>query len=222
VSISGARTTRLRRDRFPADFIRSFRRLLRWRRDVRHFETTAVPRAVVARLLRMADLAPSVGNSQPWRFMLVEGKAQRAAVRASFETANAAARRRYTGKTRARYGALKLAGLAEAPVHIAVFTDRTPGQGRGLGRRTMPETLELSTAMAIHTLWLAARCLGLGVGWVSIIRPADIAEALAVPSDWKLTAYLCLGYPVASDDTPELERRGWQARTPLARRVVKR
>jgi 5,6-dimethylbenzimidazole synthase len=207
---------------FTAEFARDFRRLLRWRRDVRHFAPNRVSQRLLGRLLRAVDHAPSVGNCQPWRFVLVGTAKRRAAVLASFMAANEAARAGYRGSLRRRYGALKLAGLREAPVQIAVFTDLAATQGRGLGRKTMPETLEFSTVMAIHTLWLAARCYGLGVGWVSILQPDEVAAALDVPAPWKLTAYLCLGYPQSPDHTPELERRGWQARTAPASRVLRR
>lgn len=207
---------------FSAEFTRDFRRLLRWRRDVRHFAPRPVPARLVGRLLRAAEHAPSVGNSQPWRFVVVRTAKRRAAVVASFLAANEVARAGYRGARGRRYGALKLAGLREAPVHIAVFTDLGTRQGRGLGRKTMPETLEFSTVMAVHTLWLAARCYGVGVGWVSILQPDEVAAALDVPARWKLTAYLCVGYPAFANSTPELERRHWQKRTPSASRVLRR
>jgi nitroreductase len=77
----------------------------------------------------------------------------------------------------------------------------------------MPETLVHSTVIAVHTLWLTARSLNLGVGWVSILDPVEVGRCLDVEPGWQLTAYLCLGYPLVDDDTPELERRGWQDRT---------
>lgn len=131
--------------------------LMRWRRDVRHFRTDPVPAPVLARLQQAMELAPSVGNSRPWRVLLVESPALRAAVRAEFVRCNAQAAGIYEGEQAAAYARLKLAGLDNAPVQLAVFTDLTPQAGHGLGRQTMPETLEQSTAMAIHTLWLTAR-----------------------------------------------------------------
>ncbi|MGF1552748.1 MAG: 5,6-dimethylbenzimidazole synthase [Paracoccaceae bacterium] len=188
--------------------------ILRRRRDVRRFRTDPVEPRVLAAVEASVDLAPSVGNSRPWRFVRVADPARRARVRASFEAANAAAARTYAGRAAEDYRALKLAGLDEAPVHLAVFTDPEPAEGRGLGRATMPETLDYSTVMAIHTLWLAARAWGLGLGWVSILDPATVTAALDVPAHWRLTGYLCLGWPEAESETPELETAGWQARAP--------
>ncbi len=187
--------------------------ILTWRRDVRHFRTDPVPADVMARIEGAVGLAPSVGHSQPWRFVRVQSAAARAGVLASFEACNAAAAARYEGETRAAYSDLKLAGLREAPVHLAVFTDPDPAEGRGLGRQSMPEMLDYSTVMAIHTLWLTARAEGVGVGWVSILDPAAVRKILDVPPAWQLTGYLCLGWPFRSSDAPELEERGWQART---------
>ena len=82
------------------------------------------------------------------------------------------------------------------------------------GRRTMPETLRQSTAMAIHTLWLAARAANLGMGMVSILDPHAMERLFAVPDDWVFTAYLCLGHAEWDDDTPLLHRAGWQENSP--------
>lgn len=188
--------------------------VLQWRRDIRHFRTDPVADESLARLQAAMDLAPSVGNARPWRVLRVDSADMRAAVRANFEAMNALAAARYEGAQADAYGALKLAGLDRAPVQLAVFTDTAPPEGHGLGRQSMPETLHQSTAMAIHTLWLAARAENLGLGMVSILDPRALVQILNVPPGWDLTAYLCLGYPERDDDTPLLHRAGWQVNTP--------
>jgi len=107
---------------------------------------------------------------------------------------------------------LKLEGLSQAPVHLAVCADEATAQGAGLGRQTMPETIRYSVVAAIQTLWLAARAEGLGVGWVSILDPAEIKRTLDLPADWSFIAYLCLGWPEEEHADPELERHGWEQR----------
>ena len=186
--------------------------LFHWRRDVRRFRCDPLPEGALETLLGSACLAPSVGLSEPWRFVIVEDQARRAAVRASFATCNAAALAGQDGERAGLYARLKLAGLDKAPCHLAVFDDPDPAQGGGLGRGTMPETTAYSTVMAIHTLWLAARAAGLGLGWVSILDPPTITAVLDVPSPWRFIGYLCLGLPAAEDDTPELQRLGWERR----------
>ncbi len=209
--------------RFDAAFKAQFAELVRWRRDVRRFRTEPVDLALVAHLLTLASHAPSVGLSEPWRFVLVETPARRAAIRDNFAAANKAALDGYSDERQARYARLKLEGLDQAPVHLAVCADETTAQGYGLGRRTMPETIRYSVVAAIQTLWLAARAEGLGVGWVSILDPEAARAALDLPPDWSFVAYLCLGWPETDDDVPELERHGWEQRqcemsvTPLRR-----
>jgi 5,6-dimethylbenzimidazole synthase len=200
--------------RFDDRFRQGLLDLFRWRRDVRHFRREPVPEPLLLRLLEVAALAPSVGLSQPWRFVLVDQPARRAAVRASFEASNARALSGQQAGRAATYARLKLAGLDEAPCHLAVFAEPDPVQGHGLGRQTMPETAAYSAVMAVHTLWLAARAEGIGMGWVSILDPAAVAAALEVPEDWRLIGYFCLGYPREENAVPELEREGWERRQP--------
>ncbi len=197
---------------FDASFGARLAELIRWRRDVRHFRADPVAAEQLDRLLALASLAPSVGLSQPWRFVTVDEPARRAAVRANFQRCNAAALAGQAADRSALYARLKLAGLDQAPCHLAVFADPEPSQGHGLGRRTMPMTPAYSAVMAVHTLWLAARAEGLGVGWVSILDPAGIAADLDVPAHWSFIGYFCLGTPCAASEVPELERAGWEHR----------
>jgi 5,6-dimethylbenzimidazole synthase len=208
--------------RFDAAFAEKLDQLFRWRRDVRHFRTDRVDAKILARLVEAACLAPSVGHSQPWRFVSVQDAARRAAVRENFLRCNRAALADYEGERAALYARLKLEGLDQAPVQLAVFADEATEAGHGLGRKTMPEMLAYSAVMAVHTLWLAARAQGLGMGWVSILDPGRVKEILEVPESWSLVAYLCLGFPAREDDTPELAREGWQDMDPAARTVLAR
>ncbi|WP_374468025.1 5,6-dimethylbenzimidazole synthase [Ferrovibrio sp.] len=207
---------------FDDAFQDKLKELMAWRRDVRRFRTDPVPGELIARLLEVAALAPSVGNSQPWRFVLVEDATRRQKVIANFEAANAEALADYSGEQARLYASLKLAGLKEAPVHLAVFCDEGTAQGHGLGRRTMPEMLDYSAVMAVYGFWLAARAHGLGVGWVSIFEPEALARDLDVPDDWKLVAYLCVGWPEDEQATPELERAGWEHRRGVESFIIRR
>lgn len=205
---------------FDAPFREQLEALIRWRRDVRRFRPDPLDPALIGRLLDLACLAPSVGYSQPWRFVLVESAAARAAVRANFLECNQKALSAYAGERARLYAGLKLAGLDEAPVQLAVFCAEDTASGHGLGRRTMPEMLRYSVVTAVHTLWLAARAWGVGVGWVSILDPLRLGRDLAVPDAWELVAYLCIGWPEDESTRPELARAGWQAADPEARRLL--
>ena len=210
-------------DAFDAAFRARFAELIRLRRDVRRFRPDPVPAAILEEALTLAHLAPSVGLSQPWRFVLVEDAARRARVAASFARANAAALAATAPRDRRLYARLKLEGIREAPVQMAVFCDEETPTGRKLGARTMPETRAYSTVCAIHTLWLALRAHGVGLGWVSILEPAEICRICEVPEGWRFIAWLCIGWPQeARSDTPELERAGWEKRRRLSELVWRR
>lgn len=199
--------------KFSAEDTQQLMELMKWRRDVRHFKQTPVSNKSLEVMRQAMALAPSVGNSRPWRVVNIQSDKARNSVIQNFTEANKAASEIYADEKRRQYLDLKLAGLKEAPVHLAVFTDLSPIEGAGLGRQTMPETLSYSTISAVHQLWLAARTLNIGVGWVSILAPESMNTLLGVPETWKLTAYLCVGYPEEEHKTPELERKGWQENT---------
>ena len=190
--------------------------VLKWRRDVRHFSTDPVDERALTRLQAAMALAPSVGNSRPWRVLRIDTPELRATVRENFMASNDRAAALYEGAQADAYRKLKLAGLDCAPVQLAVFSETAPPEGHGLGRQTMPETLRQSTAMAIHTLWLAARAENLGLGMVSILDPDAMEALLEVPKGWEFAAWLCLGHPAFQDDTPLLHRAGWQENAPTS------
>ena len=196
--------------------------LFAWRRDVRRFRQDPVDEAALRACLALANLSPSVGNSQPWRFVRVSDADRRGAILASFERCNANASARYPDARRDLYRRLKLEGMREAPVHLAVFCDEATDAGDGLGRMTMPEMLRYSVVGAVQGFWLAARAYGLGVGWVSILEPDRVTAVLEVAEAWHLVAYLCVGYPVEEHLDPELERHGWQGRSEDAATLLER
>jgi 5,6-dimethylbenzimidazole synthase len=204
---------------FDAPFREKLAALIAWRRDVRRFREAPVPQVLVDELLDLVQLSPSVGNSQPWRWVRVDGADKRAEIRANFSDCNARAQAQYPDEHADAYAALKLEGLEKASLQLAVFCDKETSQGHGLGQRTMPETAEYSTTSMITNFWLVARAAGLGVGWVSILDPERVKRTLDVPPAWKFIAYLCIGWPEEEHLDPELERHGWQPRTEIGRQV---
>lgn len=198
---------------FDGGFRSQLEALFHWRRDVRHFRRDPVPEAVLDTLLALTCSTPSVGLSQPWRFIRVDDPTRRLAVRDEFAARNAEALAARQESDNTAYARLKLAGLDDAPHHIAVFCDPDPAQGRGLGRLTMPETVQWSAVMAIHTFWLAAQAHNIGLGWVSILDPRRMGKLLDIRPEWRFMAYLCVGYPEQENKVPELERRGWEHRS---------
>ncbi len=201
---------------FDKQFTAEFSELVAWRRDVRHFTSQPVDETLLHECLQLANLSPSVGLSQPWRFVSLQDPDRRQAIIESFEKCNADALADYTGQDKTSYARLKLEGLQQAPEHLAVFADITTAKGKNLGRKTMPEMTAYSVVTAIHTFWLAARVRGLGVGWVSILEPDVVSKACQAPDNWKLIAYLCVGWPKHQTLDPELQTVGWEARADLS------
>ena len=192
-------------------------RAIELRRDVRaEFLPEPVEADTLERVLGAAHLAPSVGLSQPWRFIVIRDRAMRHAVHAAFIQANAKAAEMYEPAIAERYRSLRLEGILDAPVNICVTCDETPTQGNALGRISMPETARYSTVCAIQNLWLAARVEGLGIGWVSILDPADVRTLLAIPARLAIVAYLCVGYVASFALVADLERDHWETRVALA------
>jgi len=198
---------------FSDQFRQEFNQLLRWRRDVRRFRTDPVEGAIIDRCLATFNLAPSVGLSEPWRIVRVNSQTARDNAVANFEAANTNALKGYSGEKAQLYSGLKLSGMRDAPVLLAIYCDDETTKGQGLGAATMPETRRYSVVAAITQFWLTARTEGLGVGWVSILDPIRLNHDLDVPAGWTLIAYLCVGWPEDDKDTPELEQVGWETRS---------
>ena len=196
--------------KFTSDDAETLRHIMQWRRDVRHFRPDPVALELIDKLAASMEMAPSVGNCRPWRVIRVQDPNRRRQIADLFAQSNGAAAAAYPDADRDAYLALKLAGLREAPEHLAVFSVPDPAEGRGLGRQTMPETVVYSTVMAMYALWLTARAENLGLGWVSILDPIAAAAVLDPPPGWQFVGYLCLGYAEFADDTPLLHRNGWQ------------
>ncbi|MDQ2079824.1 5,6-dimethylbenzimidazole synthase [Xanthobacteraceae bacterium Astr-EGSB] len=187
------------------------------RRDVRgQFLPDQVPDDVLARILRAAHHAPSVGFMQPWDFIVVRDSGIKRRLRDAFAVANEEAAAMFEDERQRAYRTLKLEGIVEAPVGVCITCDRNRSGPVVIGRTHQPEMDLYSAVCAVQNLWLAARAENIGVGWVSIIRPDDLRTALAIPPSIQPIAYLCVGYVSHFFPKPELEAAGWLPRIPLA------
>lgn len=189
--------------------------VIRGRRDVRRFRPDPVPDEVLDRVLAAAHAAPSVGHSQPWRFVVVDEASirERAAVMAD---AQRLAQADQLDADSARHLLdLQLEGVREAPLGVVVCCDRRTPAGGVLGRATFPDADVWSCACAIENLWLAARAEGLGLGWVTLFDPVELGVLLGLPDGVVTLGWLCLGWPDERPPAPGLERAGWSRRAPL-------
>lgn len=185
------------------------------RRDVRgnHFTDEELDDAIVQKILQVAEISPSVGFSQPWEFVLIREQQTKQAVADVFKAENAKAVQQFSSEKREQYAKLKLEGILKAPVNIAVFYK--PAEGAVLGQTSMDEVGEYSVVCAVQNMWLMARALNVGMGWVSILDSLQVKNILKAPKQNKLVAYLCLGYVDQFLEQPELERAKWESRKPL-------
>lgn len=189
------------------------------RRDIRSFRSVPVPPDALARILSAAHQAGSVGFSQPWNFIVIDDLELRKKIHAHVEVERTRAAQAFDRERRERYLSLKLEGILDAPLNLCVTCDRKRFGPAVLGRNTMYDTDLYSTCAAIQNLWLAARAEGIGVGWVSILRPEVLREMLGIPGDVEVVAYLCLGFPEEFPRRPMLETAGWLPRLPLTEMV---
>lgn len=185
-------------------------RVIAERRDMRHFRSEPVPAEILTRLLQAAHFAPSVGFMQPWRFIRITDNHLRQQIHNLVEaeritTAQALAERED------EFMRLKVEGIRECGelLVVSLMNDRDK---HIFGRRTLPEMDLASAACAIQNLWLAARAEDLGVGWVSLFEPEQLAKLLDMPSDAKPIAILCIGYVDEFYPRPMLETEGWASR----------
>lgn len=182
------------------------------RRDVRgnRFINKPIENDVLDRIFMAALNAPSVGFSQPWEFVVVDDDGIKEKIRQTFQEENRKAKDLFKGEKQEEYMSLKLEGIFEAPLNIAVFYK--PSEGPVLGQTTMSEAGLYSVVCAIQNMWLMARALNLGMGWVSIVDPDKVKKILNAPEENQLVAYLCLGYVDKFLSKPELEMRQWEKR----------
>lgn len=195
--------------------------ILQHRRDVRgnRFLPKPISQEDLERILLAGVNAPSVGFSQPWEFILVESDAKRQGIYDVFQQENQKAAQQFSDQRSQHYQALKLEGIQESAVNIAVFY--RPSEQPVLGQTSMEEVGRYSVVCAVQNMWLMARSLNIGMGWVSILNKHRVKSILEVPEDRELIAYLCLGYVDEFYSSPELERLQWEKRKSLSEVVFR-
>ncbi|WP_156677414.1 5,6-dimethylbenzimidazole synthase [Nocardia sp. Root136] len=193
---------------------------IRLRRDVRaEFTGEPVDDDTLLRILDAAHRAPSVGNSQPWDFVVV----RRAETLRRFAEHVADKRVEFGASLPAdratTFAPIKIDGIVESGTGVVVTHDDSRGGPQVLGRASVPETGVYSTVLAIQNLWLAATAEQVGVGWVSFYEPEFLRELVGLPAQIKPVAWLCVGPVSAFQQVPDLERFGWRSGRSLTEAV---
>ena len=207
--------------KFTAAHIETLEKIILARRDVRgnRFVDTPVSQKDIDKILFAGVNAPSVGFSQPWEFVVIKDLDIRNKIKESFFEENEKAKQLFNEKKADAYTQLKLEGIIESALNIAVFYK--PSEHPILGQTTMKEAGVYSVVCAIQNMWLMARALDIGLGWVSILDPNKIKSILNAPNDRQLIGYLCLGHVDKFYENPELERLQWEKRKNINDVVIK-
>jgi len=186
------------------------------RRDVRSFyKGGEISDDVLAKILMAGHLAPSVGFSQPWNFIIVRDMEKRRKIKELAMKEREKFREELSKDRKKIFDNVKIEAVLDTPVNIAVTCDPTRFGPNVLGRRTIPETCQYSSVLAVENMWLAATSEGIGMGWLSFFMEEDVKKILEIPNHVKLVAYLTLG-PAEIPERPELEIFGWGKRMKLS------
>lgn len=198
--------------KFTSEDIETLENIILSRRDVRgnRFIDKDISKEDLEKILFAGINAPSVGFSQPWEFVVIKDAAIRNEIKQSFFEENDKASKLFDGKKGDAYTQLKLEGISESALNIAVFYK--PKEHPVLGQTSMKEAGVFSVVCAIQNMWLMARALEVGLGWVSILDPNKVKTILNAPEDRQLIGYLCLGHVDFFYENPELEKLKWEKR----------
>ncbi|GAA3628221.1 5,6-dimethylbenzimidazole synthase [Flavivirga jejuensis] len=208
-------------NKFTSENIETLEQIILARRDVRgnRFIDKPITQKDLDKILFAGVNAPSVGFSQPWEFVIIKDLKIRNKIRDSFFEENEKGKQLFEEKKANAYTQLKLEGIIESALNIAVFYK--PSNHPVLGQTSMKEAGEYSVVCAIQNMWLMARALNIGLGWVSILNTQKIKNILNAPEDRQLIGYLCLGHVDKFYENPELEQLQWEKRKHINDVVIK-
>ncbi|PKG40961.1 5,6-dimethylbenzimidazole synthase [Psychromonas sp. Urea-02u-13] len=182
-------------------------RVIAERRDMRHFVKAPLEEGVLTRLLTVANQAPSVGLMQPWRFIRITDANLKNAIKGLVETERNTTAELLDSR-KSEFLKLKVEGISECAELIVVALP--DGREKHIfGRRTMPDMDLASVSCAIQNMWLAARAEGIGLGWVSLFDPIELATLLNMPEDSRPVAILCIGHVEKFYEKPMLVEQNW-------------
>jgi nitroreductase len=188
-------------DRASVDHVLGTTRAVRRRLDF----DRPVPREVLLECVELAQQAPTGGNRQGWRFLIVTDQRLRNEIADVYRKASLAALQHQRDnsdddQTRRVYGsAVFLAeNLHRVPVHVfpCVQVARTPDGVRRAGASGSDSIIQ-----AAWSFMLALRARGLGSTWtsISLARTDRLSTLLGIPDDFRHVALLPVAYTLGSD-----------------------
>ena len=186
-------------------------------RAVRRLKPDPIPDDVLERVLQAAAWAPTGGNSQPWRIVVVRDAAKQRKIQGWY----LAEWDRYVGGYRTRRkdaadetqqkmernveaGDYLAAHWHEAPVTLVFcFNPRAMAiTDAGLDRPSVVGGASVYTA--VQNVLLAARSEGLGCVLTTLLcfKEAEVKTLLSIPEGWYTAAHIPLGYPIRGGHGP--------------------
>ena len=172
--------------------------LLKMRRSIRDYEDKEVPLDTVRRIIRESCLAPSSGNGQPWRFIVVNNRemikrlsdeSKRNLV-ADIERNPASPSRNYEAVLREK----SFNVFYNAPSLIFIGGSKTV------------RSLHVDCALAACYFMFAACERNLGTCWIGLgrfIQNPELRRLTGMPEDYQIVAPVILGYPRTIPDVPQ-------------------
>ena len=170
------------------------------RRTIRAFTGEPVDAAVIRRAVATALTAPAPHHSQPWRFVILETAAARAALLDAMREAWTADLRRdgFTEEQIARRlrrgDVLRLAPLIVVPCLVTDAAHDYPDERRSRSEQAM---FVVSMGAAVQNLLIALAVEGLGSAWISsTLFCQDVAaRAMDLPGGWRPMGAVAVGHP---------------------------
>jgi len=204
--------------KFTTNNIKTLENIILSRRDVRgnNFKSKKIKNKKLNKILQAALHAPSVGFSQPWKFVVIKDEKIKKKVYKNFKKEYNKSKKYF--KTSKLYSKLKLEGIKETPINIAVYYKKP--KRKILGQTSQEKMGEYSVVCAIQNMWLMARSLDIGIGWVSILKPKKINKILKMNDDYVLVGYLCIGYVKKFLNKPELQKLKWAKQKEFKNTVI--
>jgi nitroreductase len=165
---------------------------LKSRRAVRNYLPREVEEEKITKLLETATWAPNDRLREPWHFYVIRG-----AAKLSYEQlAKDYLQERFPTKPNLIQESLIV--LEKTPLVIVVTADIIPGD------EASSEDNEYAVACAIHSMWLAAKELGLGLVWrtrgIGLVRDERMHRFIGSPENKKVIGTVFIGYPAADTD----------------------
>jgi len=188
-----------------------FLEVIKKRRDSRHFSNEEIDMKVIMEGINLASLAPSVGQTKPTRFIIIESSKTKLLIKENFIKANKIAANNRENPNTQLYENLKLEAILDAPVGLIICCDLSELNNFSIGTATQgKEMLMASTVCAIHTLWLFLTNINLSLGWVSILDYEQLKADVDIDTDYFPLGYFCIGKPAKDyGGIPMLSEQKW-------------